>query len=481
MQMRNGVTRRGLFGATLLMLLLATPHTSFAQTVPVLDAKLNSSFTAYASQFDKFASKNDSQMEDLKEMIAGDGESGKGCTYNPVPNEAEAYTVAGGFTFDGAWKAASDQTGSNIPTKIPVDEHTGDSVRCLLMEIAEWEKLGLSIQIHSMLKTYISDAQARQLNNQLGGKISAAKLRWASQGNQVISKSGNSKSPVYETNAVQSINNEKSRRLQHLTAQATGDPDVADFGVCSSWKFDVAANATRNNIAATEDPIQTGPSRMACGDPSDGADFGSFSGSFNSPGVGGMSNFMKLLNDPTASPLGATSLMNAEAANALAQQEAATRFRKSTTGADADVECSGAAGDPFCLSNLGTSVTPAFQNERAVADAAASGDEMVMNADNLDGGAGRTAEEQSTAINTGAGGLLGYDETGLLNQETAVNDLVREFYDVIGTGYYAVNAESQDWAQATMLMIYDEMKFDPGQPTVVVTTNNDDPDPIEYY
>jgi hypothetical protein len=40
-----------------------------------------------------------------------------------------------------------------------------------------------------------------------------------------------------------------------------------------------------------------------------------------------------------------------------------------------------------------------------------------------------------------------------------VNNLVQEFYDAIQYGYFGINLDTTKWAQGTMLMIYDEMKF----------------------
>ncbi len=448
--------------------------------VPVKDFELIAKFTTYSKNFDTYAKQVNSALtgapDSIRDTIAGGNPGGVAkskCATKPAyilggvgGLDPEAYT-------EGSWTDASSGASSTIPTTISVKVNNSASLRCLLQELVEWEKLGLSIQIHSMLKTYIADAQAKQLNNQLVGKISAANLNWAKSGNEVVNNSVVSTEAVYNTNASQSIYNVKGRTLEHTIAQAAGDPASGDpigsLGICEPWRLDTAANSARNNKLSVEDPMFSAPSRTQCGlaNPND---FGKFSDNFNDPsGVGGMDMFIDLLSNPQNSPLGAATQLDAETAGRLARQEQAKRDEFANTGARADIECSGTADDPYCLDTLGTAVTPQFQNQDNVTRSSSAGFEAVQDGNTLDGGAQGDLEDQSVELNTSPGGLLGYSEAGIANAPTAVNELVREFYDVIDIGYFGISAQTTDWAQATMLMIYDEMKFSSTSPEVIVT------------
>ncbi len=449
--------------------------------VPVKDFELIAKFTTYSKNFDTYAKQVNLALtgapDSIRATIAGGNPGGVAktkCATKPNPYPATAYS-------NGSWADASSISGSTIPLSITsaslkagqVAINDSASLRCLLQELVEWEKLGLSIQIHSMLKTYIADAQAKQLNNQLVGKISAANLNWAKSGNEVVNNSVVSTEAVYNTNASQSIYNVKARALEHTIAQAAGDPASGDpigsLGICEPWRLDTAANSARNNKLSVEDPMFSATSRTQCGlaNPSD---FGKFSDNFNDPsGVGGMDMFISLLSNPAASPLGAATQLDEETAGRLARQEQAKRDEFANTGARADIECSGTADDPYCLDTLGTAVTPQFQNQDNVTRSSGAGFEAVQDGNTLDGGASGDLEDQSVELNTSPGGLLGYSEAGIANAPTAVNELVREFYDVIDIGYFGISAQTTDWAQATMLMIYDEMKFSSTSPEVIVT------------
>ena len=96
----------------------------------------------------------------------------------------------------------------------------------------------------------------------------------------------------------------------------------------------------------------------------------------------------------------------------------------------------------------------------------------------LDSQSGTSSAVQTTVISTQTG-LAGAPVVPLETAGTAVNSLVQEFYDTIDIGYFGLQAETKEWAQGTMLMIYDEMKFDPTQSNTV-TTNGRIAVPVNY-
>ena len=90
----------------------------------------------------------------------------------------------------------------------------------------------------------------------------------------------------------------------------------------------------------------------------------------------------------------------------------------------------------------------------------------------LDAQGSPTRSIATTIISTQTG-LAGAPVVGLETAGTAVNSLVQEFYDTIDIGYFGIQQQTTQWAQATMLMIYDEMKFDPTKSGTITTLGRD--------
>lgn len=488
---------RKLFTAMLLFTLAGLPQMSFAQMVPVIDRTLITAFNLYVKQFTSHASSVDSHFTATRDIITGadpQGASKAVCHQGKTPQPARAYPPKAPGDNQVAWYNASEKviTTSNIPIEITTPSNAASgyvaqsgfvavndsaSLRCLLQELVEWEKLGLSVQIHSMLKTYVADAQAKQLKNQLVGKISSANQTWGKQGNMVLRNGITSTEPVYTINASQSIYDVKKAQLDHLTLKGINDPNsgspVGSLAICAPWAPDTMANMVRNNRNKVEDPSDSESTVSGCNLPGiiDPNDFGKFSASFNDPSSiqGGLTTFAHLVSNPQDSPLGAIMVADSLADGRLARQEQTKRDEFANTGARAQKECSGGVDDPYCLDTLATAVTPQYLTAENQKTAMNSSLEAVMDGDTLDGMGLQGQEEQAAMLTKNAGGYLGNDTTNIATSKTAVNDLVREFYDVIEIGYFGIQENTIDWAQATMLMIYDEMKFDPANPNTAVT------------
>lgn len=470
-------------------MLLLVPQNASAQYVPVNDATLISDFGTYAGKFDTYAQDMNkilkSDPDSLRNIITGDnltiaqvGWCQKGDNMEGDPYPAFAYNV-------GPWASSSAETG--IPTAIPAGAGAGHgpyvqvnyshSLRCLLEEMVEWQKLGLSVQIHQLLKNYIADAQTAQLNNQLMNKISAANLNWAKAGNEVNDNGVLSNSAVYNTNASQSIYNVKERQLEHALDQAAADPlsgnPVGSWDVFPDWRLDTAANMARNARSQTEDPFNYTPS-ITQSDFSkyvNPGDSQKFMENYNDPSanlLGGSLTFGAMLRNPANSPLGATTLADKLTEGRIAAQEEAKKLDMTSSGFSSVTECSGRPDDPYCLEQQNsTAVTPAGEAQRSVGDSAGNGNQQVRDTKTLDANAGNAAEEETAQI--AQDGLNNYDTTPMQTSQTAVNKLVREFYDTINIGYFGTHGDTRQWAQATMLSIYDEMKFDPSSTAVVIT------------
>ncbi len=485
-----------LVGAFALAMLSLSPSVSYAQYVPVQDEDLISDFGTFSDNFDDYSDNFDDyaeQMNDalteaddsLRNIIAGGDPSGVAkddCLREDTTREPEPYDP-------GAWRDASAIENSTIPTTKTVQINKSASLRCLLQELVEWQKLELSLQIHALLKTYISDAQTKQLNNQLKNKISAANLKASQSANEVTNADGTrTNEPVYNTNASQSLNNVKARQLDHITAQAAADPAggnaVGSLATYQDWRLDATADMVRNNQFEVTDPFYSTRSLTESSLDSfiTPGGWSGFQSSYDSPdtmvGGGASQMFQEMLMNPTASPFQTSVQLTQIAAGNIERQEEATKAEAANSGYKPTKVCSGLPEDPFCLSEqYQTAVTPADRNRQFTNDYSSNDDQL--NDVTLDGGAATSAQNQSTEIGTQQTGLYGYDETDLANSGTVVNQLVREFYDVIEVGYFDITRDTTDWAQATMLMIYDEMKFNP-RSTETTVTRGTDPEPTGY-
>lgn len=394
----------------------------------------------------------------------------------------------------GPWQDASKETG--MPTGVPdgatengpyVDVNISQSLRCLLRDIGEFQRLNVTVQIHSLLKTYIADAQTKQLNNQLLNYIAATNIDWAKAGNEVNDNGVLSNSPVYNINPSQDKYNKNTRQLEHIADQAAADPDsgnpVGSLGICEPWRLDTTANMVRNNRPGVEDPINY--TQEATGCKLDGViapvDYSKFSDNFNDPAsiLGGPATLDSVLLDPANSPLGSATLANQVASGRIARQTQATEEDKGSTGFLPTSKCSGDPGDPYCLDQqFSTDINPGDQNSQVVRDMASQGDQQIRDANTLDAHGAEETKGQSMEINTQTG-VYGYDTHGIHMAHTVVNQLVREFYDTIEWGYFGVHESTQDWAQGAMLMIYDEMEFD-DETTNTITTRDQEAFDTKY-
>lgn len=488
----------------------------FAQSyVPVIDINMAELFPQYTTDLfqrwdDTFGGPGDptGTGDTLRDLIAGsdpnvDTLGGKCANGNNLPdkillaNEASTNAVNTAVPYEnGTWASAyasSSANGGSLPNRVPEDGsilqvNQSQSLRCLLNDVVRWQKLSVSVQIHALLKTYIADAQTKQLNNQMMNRIAAANLDWGKAGNQINDNGILSSEAVYNTNLSQSSYNKNARQLEHITAQATADPNdgnpVGSLGICEPWRLDTAANMVRNNRGGVEDPLNYTQSVTECklDTTLNPTDWDKFSGNFNDPDankLGGPQTLDAILLNPANSPLGAATQADQAAYGRLARQKETTQAENANTGFTPTKVCSGLPSDPYCLDQQNsTAVSPSGQNQQTVTDMAKQGNDQIQNADTLDGQGGAEAELQSSVLNTQTG-VYGYDATPLQTSQTAVNELVTEFYDAIQYGYFGVDGNTTEWAQATMLMIYDEMKFDP-KSTETIVTSDQDSDPTGY-
>lgn len=479
------------FGVVILGMILA-PFFAHAQSyVPVEDIKLNPAFETFSSNFDTFANDMNQALTDapdsLRDIIAGGDPSGVAkddCAQRDAEDKAFAYT-------DGPWEAAVASSSGALPNEVPagggyVQVNGSKSLRCLLEELNGYQKTSLYVQFHGLLKQYIADAQQKELSNQLLNQINAANLNWAKGGVQVNNGGILTSEPVYITNINNSIYSRNERTFNTVVnraAAAPGDP-IGAYDVCDP--MGVATQVAKSQRALAEDRTSYVASEVRCS--SDGpsgafaargdiADYMEDPNTNKAPGSLFMLGFS--VNTPTAMPRTAIDVVQNEAAREVEQADKNYQATREGNSLQDTFQCSGDPDDPYCAPDRMISVTPKESNQQTVVGAVESGKEQIANSDTLDSGASSPAEDLSTEAVTTPDGVLGYDPNALANSKTAVNSLVQELYDSVKYAYFDLNGDQEDWAQAAILSIYDEMTFDQSNPNVVVPVS-ETPTEIPY-
>jgi|GEM_PF-2098301 len=475
------------------VLFLCSASSAFAQYVPVQDDELISKFEDYAKSFDNYSANFDDYVanfnetlgdrspngttESLRDLIAGSdpqlAQLGKTCAIEPTK-----MTPIG--SSDGPWakaaKASADNkqiTGEKIPdiNSFPaVQINKSKSLSCLLQDIVQWQKLSSSIQIHALLKSQISDAQNKQLQNQLANKIVAANLNWAKAAQEINDNGVITTEPAWITNYGKQAEKQNTRVQAKLIDQAIADPKANDpqgsLALCRPGAMQAAAKLARKFRTDNPENFIAQSTQCSTDDPTTGAfktqqaaaDF--VNGDTSGTTRGYTPALWDVLSDPSASPMGTDMLLETEAMRRQEESEKELAAQNSGNSYDSIKECEGTASDPHCTKQ--TIIDPSSSVGSRINNSQGAGLRQIENAPTSDAGAAKPAQEQTNQLDEG--GLAGFDTSYLKDSTNQVNDLVQEFYGVIENGYFNVNRQTTNWAQATMLMIYDEMKFKQNSP-----------------
>ena len=475
----------------------------FGIFVPVSDMQLNANFIIYAGRFGAFAASFegyksnfntyadnmrsilDTNTDSLKNIITGGDPGGAAkadCAVRDANDRAFAWA-------NGTWAAASaSSTTFGIPTPLPltipsaggyVQVNDSGSIRCILQELIGYQKTSLYVQIQSLLKQYIADAQQKALSNKLLNEMSAINLKWGKSGNEVVSGGLTSSESVYVLDSTQSAYYEGERITDNIIAQTAapiGDP-IGPLEINRGWELFVATQVARNVRDETENErayfadatrgTLTEADGPFAGEPDGAVAFQKFMNNANDPaGSGALVTLEMLLNNPQNTPIGAVSLVEGEARRRIEQQQVRRDKGEANEGFRPTKECSGLPSDPYCDPALMIDVSPSAQNREVITSALHTGYEQISNSDTLDTTSATSAELLSITANTQDGGVFGYNEEPLQYTETAVNMLIYELYDSVKYGYFDLDGQQEDWASAAFLNIYDTMYFNDEEPTV---------------
>jgi hypothetical protein len=502
------------------------PSVASAQFVPVKDETLIQAFQSYASSFDDFSSSfNDTfntpggngnsitngTTDSIRDLIAGSNPGGiaaQPCKADDAsdwiwgpsrtgdeqnPDAIYTHSAKAWNSTSSPWMAAIDYARrrniDELPSVIPDDRpgykpgekfgHTipqvnaSRSLRCLLQELVEWKKLDLSIQVHSLLKQYITDAQMKQLANQAQSRAVAAGVKFASEGRCVTYPDGREEcSPLILTNDI--LNDEDNRIGQNMVEMITasaGDPN-GTANIPEIFKDSAVAQIVDESNAASADPYQSiGSNPCNMTDPNTGffqseqtyLDFMKNPMSARDPlnrPVSPLFGFLGLVDNPKCTRLGAIDSISED------YQEVRTLSRQ-TIERDAR-----------------NGVLPSIQNRgqrslyiQGIPTQIGAANAELFNAprqnalDQLNNCTADSCPAKSTresAVN--ANNLLGSSvQADLATTSNAVHDIVKELYDTMWFGYFDLHPYTAEWAQATMLSIYDMMKFSDEGPAIVTS------------
>lgn len=367
--------------------------------------------------------------------------------------------------------------------------NTSNSLRCLLKELVEWKKLDLSIQIHMLLKQYISDAQAQRLANQAQSQIAAAELNFASQGHCVRYPDGREEcSPlIFTQDYVRQESDNIGRVLANRIIAPPDDPksmnvptifqrEAAEQAVALSGAKSLPASAAvgvnsceafgPTGFLANEDEyenfVQSGFAHDAAGQGL-------------SPNLG----FFQMNNNPGCYRLGAVSEVS-DAYLAMQEETQQEMIR--------DAEFGNGVLPTRQVQNDGSDISlysdkPVVQTGdansvffRRPSDVTFS---TLAQCNSVDGCPATSTQEAAPSI-ASYGGALGYNRYDLRDTQNAVHATVKELYDTIWYGYFDLHTYTAEWAQAAMLKIYDTMKFNDVRPGVTVSDLPDPGSPNEY-
>ena len=477
---------------------LALPWIASAQAyVPVQDIKLNPAFSQYVTDyFTRFdntfgAATPNGTTDSLRDLISGSdpGNLAKApCKLGDAEDEA--------FAFDKSspWGMAFASSTTGLPATIPAGGSVGSpngyvqvnksaSLRCLLQEMVGWQKLQLFVQFHSLLKTYIADAQQKQLSNQLLNKLNAANLNWAKSGVQIEQGGLTTTEPIYVTNLNDSVYNRKQRVVSTVIDQAaapagspTGSLDLCDpLGTASQLAINQRSTAEDprnyfNTVTSCTLAAPKGP--FAGGSASDVEDY--YQNANTSKGPGALLMLGYSLNNPQDFELTSAHVVEAETARRAALAEENYRQQLlGNGGLQPTQKCSGAPDDPNCDPDLAISVSPAAQNSAVITSAVQDNKAQIITANSLDNTVATSSQNAVVETNTGNGnndGLLGFDPTAMQKASPQINKLISEFYDAIQYVYFDLNGDQEEWANAAMLNIYDSLSFSATEPTTAIPT-----------
>lgn len=400
----------------------------------------------------------------------------RACALRPITNSARAMPLGSGSAWSELVKKGILNPQNQDYSGTQVNDST--SLSCLLQELVEQNKLDLNLKIHSILRDYISNAQATQLAQRASGMIAKANVDWAKTGvkNKIYDEDGNLISEEdysvlgNDPNAYEnSLTQARARTLQSRILAKNDAPD--SLQVCGTAKYDVARKLLTEANKQTVDPLDALSSQVSCSltdktNPSAGL-FATEDGykQFISPEGGGgqqdtLETFAALINNDQNTGHGLElALENAQGSQINKIRNNAQTEYIAGGGVLPARQCD--PNDKNCDPRFSEISTPGRIVGDVVSGYVRAPDEKLASAKTAeDISSVDTSVNDSPSENILRNGLDNADSNRFIPAQNTAK-YIGDFLNSIQYGYFDLQAGTTDWAAGAMLKIYDNSVLDP--------------------
>ena len=328
------------------------------------------------------------------------------------------------------------------------------SLRCLLQELVEWEKLDLNIQLHTMVKEHFSNAQTYMLNQQLLNTLAAATIAGAQHFQQHTILPGGTpelaNSTVYVANLKQNIDNIEQREIEGLTKEISGggtvgDGTVADLGLPLGTR-DYIAEQVKRNLQTKTDFEELQKIFSVCDQKNPENDP-------NNP-----DEYKPMVNRSVCTPVVASSILENYGGEKLEQAKENQKLQLSMSGGYLSKENCG--DDPYCRTP--TVETPGDILGKNLYNSLSTGIRAMEESDTA--GEGTSADAQELTLNIMKKGLGDIDVSALANNQQTLAELFNEFEYVL-LDYYGIDEGTTNWSRNALVNIWDDIMYAGGSAT----------------
>ena len=453
--------------------------------VPVNDNELNTQFYEFHEDFDDYTENfNDyrhnfydyweymlhmieTDEDSLKNLIAGEDPGNiamEECGRVEIPYDEYGiyYEIGLAHTLDPDTLPTNEvveRIGEFLainPDQTDVTVNDSASLRCLLQELVEWRKLNLNLTIHTMMKNFITDAQAFLFTKQMQTYIVAGLIDWSEIGTVLqLSDTDTVNTSAYTANKEAQINNRVSSIRGGIIANIEGeDGGFTAFDIYEPFRQSVKNSFTKNTLEAQTIDIEMLSSSVANTVydvfPDEQAVIDTLSGDSFS-----WDRYKNLILSSNNNPLSIQDIIENNLRSQIKQMEV-DQYSTMKNGVLDSTICIDSE-DPWC--HIQQIVTPASINRETLSHTMeAVGGSALTKTDEQNEKPGEDTQEFQTQI-VDVESLRDYDTTDLRMKSPDFNALYVEFFNEIMFGYYDIDPNVVVWGQNSLTSITDELYY----------------------
>ena len=358
-------------------------------------------------------------------------------------------------------KTVAENPGDFVRVQPLVSTSVNDSgsLRCLLQELVEWQKLDLNLTIHKMMKEFIHDSQSFLLAKQTQSFIVAGLMDHSRYGvTQQLAQDKEVAASTFASNPEHELHKRNSSVRMGMVSQIQGNEDGFEpLDIFDPFRTDIARSVSINNLQEEVFDIEFLSSDIAntlggVFDLDTTAVEEQLAGDFSQAGWDGFGSFLRPENNPiTIVDIAGRNLTlqtNQMATNQYSMISKGNGFIDTTMCVDSN--------DPWC--RIREVITPSFINEETLSHTveAVGGDALTQSDESGEKPGDTAVGLQSDIVTTGS--LRGYDTESLETQSPNFNAAYIEFYEILDYGYYDINDDiTRIWGQNALSEITDEI------------------------